>query len=258
MREDYRSYAELFRAKATAEDVDDYNRAVSGADVGRILKHGAASGYVDPVTGKKRSSSQDAVQRTLDWLLQNDAVYAQSWHQTSQLLSDVANEADLLLTRLLNERDALSDQIDNAVDRAATLPDGRKVFRDKDGNAVDADGNRIEDDLAAGIIWRGDEPTFEEYIALTDRLTRLENAIRDVHGIETELGGMRNELEDQEAPPSQDELDSFQGRADDFRDRLNRIQDDLDRHADRTNAASFDGSNQGLGRRADLQLPELT
>jgi len=228
MSDDYKSYAALFRAKAAAEDMDDYNHAVSGADVGRILKHGAASGDIDPVTGKKRNSSQDAVQRTLDWLLQNDAVYAQAWQQTSHLLSDVANEADLLLVRLHNERNALTDQIDNAIDRAATLPDGRKVFRDKDGNVVDADGNQIENDFVEGIIWRGDEPTFEEYLALTDRLARLDNAIRDVQGIETELGDMRNDLEDQDAPPSQNELDDFKDRADEMRDRLQDIQSDVE------------------------------
>ena len=222
MSGDYQSYEELFRARAAAEDIDDYNNAISGADVGRILKHGA-SHDIDPITGKKRDGAKDAVQRTLDWLLQNDAAYARSWQQTSQLLTDVANEADLLLSKLLHEHDALADQIDSAVDRAAALPDGRKVFRDKDGNVVDADGNQIEDDLAASIIWRGDELTFEEYLGLKDRLSRLDDAILETQGIETELGGMSNDLSDQDAPPTPDELDDFKDHANGLRDRIQAI-----------------------------------
>ncbi len=68
---DHTRYSQLFRAAAARDDRDDYNHAVSGADVGCIQRHGVRV-EIDPITGEKKGSAAQRAARTLDWLLAND------------------------------------------------------------------------------------------------------------------------------------------------------------------------------------------
>ncbi len=122
------------------------------------------------------------------------------------------------------ERDQIADQLSDMLENAATLSDGRKVFMDKNGVVRDADGNSIDDVLAAEIVWTGDEPSYEDYAALQERAGQIDAAIDAVRGIETELGGMRGRMEDKDAPLDRDDLARFKKRAGEFGARLDNIE----------------------------------
>ena len=217
-----KTYSELFRAATAAQDVANYHDTIAGRDVGRIGKNFARPD-VDPQTGEKGKQASSRLQRTLDWLLLRDANYARAHGAAMGALVDAENSvADGLIEimqTLAEERRALED----LEDRAARLPDGTLVFRDANGEVVDADNNPIPDELAAGIEWRGDEPTYDDYRAQRDRIEGLEQAERELRGIETELGDIRGELTDQQEPPTEDRVGELADRVSELGEQADSI-----------------------------------
>ncbi len=80
--DDYKAHSRRMAAADAALDQDDYNNAVSGADVGRIQRH-AARQEIDPMTGEKKGSAAARHARTLQWLLENDVGYAAAHRATA-------------------------------------------------------------------------------------------------------------------------------------------------------------------------------
>lgn len=236
-------FSEMFRAVAAQQDMDDFHHSVSGADVGRIQRHGVRL-EIDPLTGHKKGSAAQRAARTLDWLLANDMLYAQAYDAASREVAVTFERASDILERLLREQETVSDQLEEVLDNAATLSDGRKVFKDKNGVVRDADGNAIDDVLAAEIIWTGHEPSYEAYVALRDRAERIDAAILEVRSIETELGGLQGRLEDNDAPIDRDDLDDFKSRANEFDAQLDNIEKQAELVVDRDqNAVSASLNN---------------
>ncbi len=242
---DHVGYSEMFRAVAAQQDLDDYNNAVSGADVGRIQRHGARS-EIDPLTGEKKGSAAQRAARSLDWLLANDLVYVQAYESASREVSATFELASDILERLLREQTLVTDQITELTDSAATLSDGRKVFKDKDGLVRDADGEVIDDMLAAEIVWNGDEPSYEEFVALQDRADKLDAAINEVRGIGIGLGGLQGELADNETPPDVGRLKEIEQRGQELDKRLEEIE-----------AMNFDLSAQASAE-LEIRMPAPT
>ncbi len=121
---------------------------------------------------------------------------------------------------LEHERAALDDFLS----RAATLPGGSKVFRDKRGAVRTQDGKTVADDIASSIIWRGDEPSYEDYTAQKDRVEGLENAECEIRGIETELGGIRGELTNNDKPPTATQIESVTDQINSLEQRVKEIE----------------------------------
>ncbi|MEM9128907.1 MAG: hypothetical protein AAGA97_04215 [Pseudomonadota bacterium] len=202
-------------------EIDDYNHAVAGVNVGRMRKH-IPKAATDTVTGKKETVA-DRVARTLQWLLMNDENYARA-HKTAVVATNDAMDA--AASALSNIKVALKQSaadVEDILNRAATLPDGRKVFRDGQGGVVDQDGNRIAQDIADGIIWRGDEPTYHEYRAEIDRADALRRAHDEVLGIEAELGGYQGELSDNQNPASQGRAEAIAEQSNALEERIGEI-----------------------------------
>ncbi|MEP4987394.1 MAG: hypothetical protein ABJV68_06845 [Paracoccaceae bacterium] len=254
----FNKHADTLRDATAKQELDDFNHATSGADVGRMQKHGMGVG-IDPSTGEKKGSAAQRLARTLDWLLLNDAAYAETYEQAFGAVFEAAEKAADLLERLLGERAADTAAVASLEQRAATLPDGRKVFRDEEGAVVDTKGQTIEDDLAAGILWRGDEPTYEEYRAANDRVAALDAAINTLQGIETELGGLQGQLNDKDAPPTADGLDDIQNRADALSDRIDEITVKTQHTMDRK--VGFDSSENvqslDVSAKANVVIPPM-
>lgn len=227
-------YSDYFNTRALNEqhrklELDDLNHAIAGVDVGRMRKHIPGTA-IDPVTGKKESVA-DRIARTLRWLLLNDENYARAHRAAVTATNDAMNAAAQALSDINTDLMQTTADIDDILNRAATLPDGRKVFRDVNGKVVDQDGNVIAQALADGIMWRGDEPKYDEYRAATDHLDDLKRARDELLGIETELGGYQDELNDDENPVSPVMLDDITKRSDDLRDRINEIEQSLAHNA---------------------------
>lgn len=221
-----KNYSESFRVRAATENSDDLHHAIAGREVGRQRRH-IQGGDVDPITGEKRKSGSGAVHRTLEWLLLNDPNYARLYESAASAVGDAAQTAQHVLDQILTKTEAVQADLNDVLDRAMELPDGRKVFKDKDGNVRDENGAVIDDALAAGIIWQGDEPTYEDYRALMDRAADLQSAADDVRGIQTDLGDLDNRLNNNDEPLSPDDLKAVTDRAGALVDRLKQIESGL-------------------------------
>ena len=184
-------YTDLFNTRALTEqfkklEQDDYNHAVADVDVGRMRKH-IPQADVDPATGQKKSASE-RIARTLQWLLIYDENYTRAHKAAVLAVNEAMDAAADALSDIKAALEQTTAEVEGILNRAATLPDGRKAFRDGKGGIVDESGKHISDEMADSIIWRGDEPTYDEYRAQLDRADALKRAQDEVLGIESELG----------------------------------------------------------------------
>lgn len=198
-RDDYKLHSARMATAEATQDQDDYNNAVSGADVGRIQRHGVRQ-EIDPMTGEKKGSAAARHARTLQWLLENDVGYSTAHRAATQAITETFELADDILERLMRQKADIALDIKEALDDAPTLPDGRKVFRDANGVVYDENGERVDDEITAHIQWRGNEPSYEHYVALREKQAQTDAAILDVQRAEADLGDLQNELNREDRP----------------------------------------------------------
>lgn len=212
------------RVKREAADRDDLNFAQSGAEVGRIRKH-LPSEEVDPITGKRKKQAEieAAIQRTLDWLLLNDAAYRQAHENLMGSIRSAQTAIQMALERLLDYLQLERSIMDDVLSSAAKLPDGKKVFKDKHGNVRNEDGEIIPPELAANIEWTGQEPSYEEYLAQRQRIEELEAYERELRGIEIEIGEIHERGNRKNEPLTPEELERDTDRVDDLEKRTREI-----------------------------------
>lgn len=220
-------YSDHFNSRTVIEqhrklELDDYNHAVADVDVGRMRKH-IPEAATDPVTGKKETVTE-RIARTLQWLLINDPNYARAHRAAITATNDAMDATARTISSIKAALEQNTTDVESILNRAASLPDGRKVFRDGKGGVVDQDGERVEQDIAEGIIWQGDEPTYDEYRAEVGRQSALKRTRDEVLGIEAELGGHQSELSDYENPVSKDRIETIIERSEELKERVRDIQ----------------------------------
>lgn len=191
-------------------DFDDLQNEIAGRDVGRISRF-LPQDDERSAEGKRRKRAEEALRRTLDVLLQ-DPVYRARYDAAQDALGQAERATETALANfdvLITE--AESDLADMQ-QRAARLPDGTRVYRDQSGFVRRENGSIVDDTLVATILWRGDEPSFEDYIGQRDRLQGLVNDRSEIERYQADiLGDARNRLSDEDNPPSIEELDAIIG-----------------------------------------------
>ncbi|MEM9574876.1 MAG: hypothetical protein AAF870_06565 [Pseudomonadota bacterium] len=234
-----------------ARDFDDLQREMAGLDTGRIsrfLPKGAAS--ADPSGRGKRDRTEALSQ--LQMAILNPA-YAQLFADTQKDLVDAQSRLDVLLERVSAEILRSEAALDETLDNAASLPDGTKVFKDRNGDVRTQDGVLVAAELAATILWTGNEPSFEDFQSQASRLSRLNELEGDIRAGQAEIGDMQAAMEDEDNPPEARSLDAFGQRA-------KEIADDLDVSFEATvnQAAPSAEPDQSLGRATTaIVVPEL-
>lgn len=139
--------------------------------------------------------------RMLTWLLANDPAYAQlhadavqSWRNTEDAAEDALRQIDATLEEARIDQQRLLER--------APLVNGKHVFRDRDGSVWTEDDVGLPDEVAAGIQWKGDEPTRREFKAGQARIDELVRSGERVRGIQVEAADLGVELNDDDNPPS--------------------------------------------------------
>jgi hypothetical protein len=123
---------------------------------------------------------------------------------------------DGLLERVQMQITQTEDALESKLDHAANLPDGTKIFKDKSGDVRSQDGALVAAELAATVLWRGDEPSYEDMQADTERLARLNDLAGDIRSGQAEIGDMQAAMADESEVESSDELEGFKDRADEI------------------------------------------
>ena len=226
--DDFNEHSDSLRVKREAADFDDLNHAMSGTEVGRQRKHIPNNHEIDPITGeKKRDGLEEFLQQTLAQLLASNEQYRLRHENLISSLQDTAEFTQSTLERIVSELVGERSAIDKLLFSAAKLSDGRKVFKDKHSNVRNEDGAIIPPELASKIEWAGNEPTYEEYVAQKNRIAELEIAEREIRGIETELGGIRGDVTNNEKPLTPQQQGTVQKQTDALKERVQKIEADV-------------------------------
>jgi len=235
-----------------ARDFDDLQNEIAGLDTGRMkrfLPDGAHS--ADP-NGKSASKRAEVLTRLQLMLLENPA-YAALFEETATILTDAQSRLDALLERVRAQIDQSIVALDEKLDGAARLPDGTKVFKDQTGQIRSLDGGAVPADLAATILWSGNEPSHETVQMDIARLSLLKELESDIQSGQAEIGDMQAAMLDDYSPPSEDDLKDFGQRAQDIAESLEQEMDET-----LAKTAPTVEPNQTIGRStAAIVVPEL-
>lgn len=147
----------------------------------------------------------------LQLLLLQDPAYAALYNETFDKLRDAERAAEIALASAILTRDAVQRFLQEMLDRAPRLPDGTHVFRDAQGQVWTEDGQLVDPALAEGIEWRGNEFSYEQYLAQKDTLQSVEDHIQALtHYQINVLGHVRDRMTDEKNPASKEDMESFQ------------------------------------------------
>lgn len=175
------------RQKRRALEHDELNNAMAGRDTAQI-KH---FGFEAP---EKRRLRLDKDKQERNRLYRTAAYLA--------LYNSVARD---LKSAMPEVYDALSEANKVVADMeagASTLPDGTRVFRNKDGEAITEDGLTLSAAQLATVNWRSNAPTWEDYKAAVKRRDRLEQGFE-------RLGEIQETMEDGSIEKTPEILEGF-------------------------------------------------
>jgi hypothetical protein len=190
---------ELVAAAKRQIDFDDQQREAAGVDVGRYARFYPAGDDRNP-DAKKKKERAEQTRRTLEELMR-DPEYARLYNEVGDRLRDAETEADTAIAMIQSKLAEAEEQIEIMEDNAARGPDGQFVFRYADGRVVYADGTKVPDDIAAGIVWPDNAPSAEEYFAALNRQQQLEVLLSEWSIYRNDvLGGIRDRYDDPDNP----------------------------------------------------------
>lgn len=193
---DFKFTARLQNAKTRAEDIQRYNDAVAGRETGYGGKHARGEGRnPEAETRHKQNATAETLSRLQE--LMQDPEYVARYRAFGGLLDRYETAAEKALANA-------TAALDDLMSRAARLSDGRAIFRDANGAVWAEDGERLDPDFAAGIIWPDDAPGYEDY-------RRRKQDIDDIRRYQSDvLGAARDRYEDEETPITRKEMDKLE------------------------------------------------
>jgi len=188
-------------------DFDDLQHEVSGSDNGR-MKRFLGENRQSIEAKRKKQEAREAQSRLL--MLLADPVYRAKYELVHQRLDELEQAAERALSSLENKIFEAKADLKGIQDKAARLPDGTHVYRDADGVVRREDGSEVDQTMIDTIIWSGNEPSYEAYQNANSVVSELEQQYAEVTDYRTDvLGTARNRIEDQDNPPSLNDLDDI-------------------------------------------------
>lgn len=224
MREFGQDDLELHVAEKRQRDFDDLQNELAGNETGRIARFLSVEDERS-VEGKRRKrEKQDAADRRLMELMK-DPEYAALYLELGDKLREAETGADQAISIMQAQLREVQREIEGMEARAAKGPDGEPVFRTADGRVVDANGEELPPETAAGIIWPDNAPSAEEYFAAQAKRDAIRSKLEDWFVYRNDvLGGLRDRYDDDDNPMSKedlkDALDGIENHAPD----VNRIE----------------------------------
>ncbi|MEM9375602.1 MAG: hypothetical protein AAGA72_05240 [Pseudomonadota bacterium] len=191
-----------------AEDFDDLNRELAGVNGNRRARF-SADNERNALAARTRTADLIHDLTALEQKMR-DPAYAAAYNAVNDVLRDAETQTDAALSTIERGLSAASAEHENLLERANRLPDGRAVFRHDDGKVYDEHGNEVSDEDAESIVWKSGAPGYAEFIASQQRMADLEKRRQELdtyrHSV---LGPARDRMEDENNPPSRDELDDI-------------------------------------------------
>ncbi len=183
----------------------DLQNEIAGRETGRQARFLTTDGGGSEVDKKRRA--ERAFRNALDALLASDPEYRALYEELGEALGAAEANADTVISKLQSDLSALDGEIADMRDRAARLPDGRRVFRFADGRVVDENGETLPIELAEGIQWPIGAPSGEAYFGALEQHDDLSALLSEWHAYRNDtLGGIRDRYDDRDDPMAKGDL----------------------------------------------------
>ncbi|MEO9900842.1 MAG: hypothetical protein ABJO97_11015 [Roseibium sp.] len=214
------------KERALQQDLEDLNNERLGNVTGRMQRFLSPEAFENNQSANSGKKGSTAKLSALDILLLNDPEYA----RIHKAALDENRAAQVKVTDLQDRIDRVMAKLDNKIeetlDQAVTLPDGRKAFMNEDGEVYTTDGELVDQAIVEGFDWNG-RPPLETYLSLTAdraRLGELESESQQ-HGLR--LGEILEALEDQDDPATKGEVQSLREEQDDIVENVISMNDEV-------------------------------
>ncbi len=192
------------------QDLDDYNKEISGIDVGRVgrfLSSEARTRLIEQRTGKTSRLT------ALDMILLSDPHYTKIYTSAMNELQTAEQATENALEKALKKSDELKTQLSQTMTNTKALPSGKKAFKDINGSVWSEDDMKLDEAQAESIEWDGTEPSYETYLDQRHELEAVEQDIHDIREYQTDvLGTIRGDLTDQDDPKSVDDIETYSSK----------------------------------------------
>ena len=220
------------------QDMDDHNHALRGSQNGRTPRFLSPEAR-DEIDGERKDKK---IATALELAMLN-AEYAAMYNMVLDGNTELMNNMTDLDDRIGRLMSRIDEKIEETLDKAITLPDGRKVFMHENGRVYSSDDEPVDPALVAGIDWTG-RPTYNDYWALLNDRHRLQELRDENNRNSVRAGEIRNDLEDHDNPPSSEQLQSHQEEQEALSDRTGEINGAVleieDRHNNGMNLTAAD------------------
>jgi len=256
------------RAHAEARrqvDFDDSQRELAGVEVGRIgrfLSAEAREAAKEARSGGGKGCDS-ATMTALEMALM-DPDYAEAFHAAEKEIREAQKIVDDLQDDIAATIEKMDSRIEEMLDAAATLPDGRKAFMDENGDVWTVDAERVDQAIVDGIDFDG-RPKLGAYEAMLtgrERLDKLDGSTREA-GLQ--LGEYSNALNNDDDPQTMEGIqhiregrDAVVDHAHELRQSLETIDRSLEQDINGLSAApKADGQNMDQSASTAIAVPGL-
>ena len=189
------------------QDFIDLQNELAGAETGRRPRF-LSEPNTPTAIEKRKQEDRARISRLLD-LLQHDPAYAALYSQTMDLLGHAEAATAMALQETEEVLDRAKQDMNELEQRASTLPDGARIYRDISGAARRSDGSLVEDHLLETIHWRPNAPGYEEYLTAKKTVEQAQKRVDALRFYQVDvLGDARHRLTD--PPLSKDDLQQLQ------------------------------------------------
>ena len=198
-----------FMRSVRKQDFDDLQNELNGVDTGR-LKRFLSAEERDVREGRSGKNNTSATLSRLQLLLASSPAYAALYNEAQEALDAAEQATQAALAKARAGLRSAQSKLDETLENAARLPNGTRVFRDAHGQVWTEDGEKVMAEDAASIVWRGDEPSFEQYTEQKETRDRATATIAEIEGYQVDvLGRIRDRMSDEDEPPTESELKGF-------------------------------------------------
>ncbi|WP_417449553.1 hypothetical protein [Kordiimonas sp.] len=185
------------------EDFVDLQNELAGRETGKTSRF-LSKEERDRRSGK--TASNQTRMSALDILLM-DPEYRAAYNGLMNLLDDAEQDTQRSIDDAEVQLSKAKDDLEDTQNRASTLPDGTRVYQDKDGNVFSEDGTQIHSPETDSIVWKDGSPGYEEYLARRKSITDWQQYLDDLRVYQTDvLGSARDRMSDPDNPPSLDDI----------------------------------------------------
>lgn len=187
-----------------AQDFDDLQNEMSGVDVGRIGRF--LSPEARAILKERRNGKSSNRLSALDMMLLNDPAYAEIYNNAMDRLAEYEAATERALNKGIAKLEDAEKSLDAILDRAATLQDGTRVFRDANGDVWTEANQKVDDGIADKIEWKGIEPSHETFKQHLENKQNADNSVHKIRIFQTEVGAVRERFTDPDNPPSPEDI----------------------------------------------------